>query len=935
METVSLCHIISVSLSTCFAAVSLNNASNETSRLTFVIDTDCLAFCTSNMPMRELKVEDALLYLDQVKVEFGDQPHIYNEFLEIMKTFKTQEIDTPGVIARVSNLFRGNRRLVLGFNTFLPEGYKIELPEGDGPAVAVYRAPGSTVAHVLPSAEYPPPPDNYGEPAYRGGDGRPPSMQPQPPMHVRQPPPHLPPPGPHRGPYGGPPMPRAQPPPQRDGPPKPLSDQGPRGPMGQPPPSAAAAHRPPPNKGPLRQAPLQDEPKAPPAAAAPGAEPPQVMEFDHAINYVTTIKKRFSHEPYTYKKFLEILHTYQKEQRGIKEVLDEVSTLFADHPDLLKEFTYFLPDAVQAQAKAQLDQVAKEAEDRKRKQAMMNQAQGMKGQVASSRAMAAPRIADYDRANVPVPLGTSHARKPEHENDIIKSAHHGVVSFAPVRPPKKTELPPAQAATKYGRPTAIPPLPMAPNTAEATFFERAKEHLERKELAADKPFAATVKRHTPWTEFLKCLHLFGAGILNKDELLMMLKGLFMHGHAPKTGANAGGGSYSPSIAQHASELLRDFEDLLVGRGPFAQQEASFKDKSHYGGLRTREFDLEASEVPTPSYRTLPTDYPQSLFVANPGQSEMEAVVLNDELVCVGAEPTAKRKLSLEDYDGVHVRRNVYEEALTRIEDERYEVDMAIERNAQAMAQIEPFAEEAKKLREQEEKDGQPIGRLQYQLNRYAMNTIHINAIGRLYGDKGDEVLQHLVQNPLIVLPIVYERLKQKDSEWRKAKKRLSEQWKAAWAANYEGARDVKCYFKRRALEQRFSKSRLLADCKRARTFCIFPERIQHSDVIDPFLPEYAMTCSDPSAVLFQPYASTKCTVNSAHKDAFQLIVDRVKASGVSPFDRERAGRIWAEFVVPWFGYPAHWVMDEVRASFRGKLNPGVVKCKLSLVGCMV
>ena len=41
-------------------------------------------------PARELKVEDALLYLDQVKVEFTDKPHIYNEFLDIMKNFKAQ-----------------------------------------------------------------------------------------------------------------------------------------------------------------------------------------------------------------------------------------------------------------------------------------------------------------------------------------------------------------------------------------------------------------------------------------------------------------------------------------------------------------------------------------------------------------------------------------------------------------------------------------------------------------------------------------------------------------------------------------------------------------------------------------------------------------------------------------------------------------------------
>jgi paired amphipathic helix protein Sin3a len=76
----------------------------------------------------------------------------------------------------------------------------------------------------------------------------------------------------------------------------------------------------------------------------PGAGP---LEFDHAINYVTKIKRRFSHDPTTYKAFLEILHTYQKQQRSIKDVLERVSILFKDHPDLLRDFTYFLPDAVQ------------------------------------------------------------------------------------------------------------------------------------------------------------------------------------------------------------------------------------------------------------------------------------------------------------------------------------------------------------------------------------------------------------------------------------------------------------------------------------------------------------------------------------------------------------------------------------------------------------
>lgn len=80
---------------------------------------------------QRLKVEDALSYLDQVKLQFGSQPQVYNDFLDIMKEFKSQSIDTPGVISRVSQLFKGHPDLIMGFNTFLPPGYKIEVQTND------------------------------------------------------------------------------------------------------------------------------------------------------------------------------------------------------------------------------------------------------------------------------------------------------------------------------------------------------------------------------------------------------------------------------------------------------------------------------------------------------------------------------------------------------------------------------------------------------------------------------------------------------------------------------------------------------------------------------------------------------------------------------------------------------------------------------------
>uniref|UniRef100_A0A4W5Q4W0 Paired amphipathic helix protein Sin3b n=1 Tax=Hucho hucho TaxID=62062 RepID=A0A4W5Q4W0_9TELE len=194
------------------------------------------------------QVEDALSYLDQVKIRFGNDPGIYNKFLDIMKEFKSQSIDTPGVINRVSQLFHGHPDLVLGFNAFLPPGYRIEIPKN---GVVFLQSPFSAqVGHY----------------------------------------------------------------------------------------------------------------KCPQSSSvSPPASEPSPVEFDSAISYVNKIKNRFLDHPEIYRSFLEILHTYQKEQLEVKEsrgrssssssgmtedeVFSKVASLFKGQEDLLAEFGQFLPDA--------------------------------------------------------------------------------------------------------------------------------------------------------------------------------------------------------------------------------------------------------------------------------------------------------------------------------------------------------------------------------------------------------------------------------------------------------------------------------------------------------------------------------------------------------------------------------------------------------------
>jgi paired amphipathic helix protein Sin3a len=240
---------------------------------------------------QRLKVEDALSYLDQVKLQFSGQPQVYNDFLDIMKEFKSQSIDTPGVIKRVSTLFRGHSDLIVGFNTFLPPGYKIAV---DANETICFQQPGQQ-AISLPIYQTTPP------------------VQ-QPPVKPLQ----LTNSDVHAG--------RSEL----------MSSTQPIGLSSGLPPVAATA------------------------AGTASSSSGQPVEFNHAIQYVNKIKLSYQNQPEVYKSFLDILHKYQKEQKMLKEgtpfppgyrplteveVYGQVTNLFKDQPQLLNEFSQFLPDA--------------------------------------------------------------------------------------------------------------------------------------------------------------------------------------------------------------------------------------------------------------------------------------------------------------------------------------------------------------------------------------------------------------------------------------------------------------------------------------------------------------------------------------------------------------------------------------------------------------
>lgn len=439
---------------------------------------------------------------------------------------------------------------------------------------------------------------------------------------------------------------------------------------------------------------------------------------------MTTIKRRFADEPRTYQTFLEILHTYQKEQRGIKEVLEQVSALFADHPDLLKEFTFFLPDAVQEQAKERLHRAAADSEAR--------QAAALAAAKSGAAPPGGPQFGPpsqgqpqfLQRQGPPLgkaikggPAGQPQRKgmpgQPLQQGQQLMSMQHQ--SQQP--PPTPTGAhkfidmtKPHQAMSSSISDLRSPPLAPTSGTAQPspTSMRKPTSPLpnRKRPFSPGERGAAMTETSAPPTQHpppLPPLHhppqpetfVYNAGVerqffdATKEALSLhtrdggqawaeFLKCLDMYAQEVLS-RDEMLGFVEPLLGKRNAELFEEFKRILTAAGSAG---ASNVDDAWHS-VPLSEIDFSRCRRCTPSYRALPRDYPAPPCSE---RSEEERKVLNDVWVSlpVGSE---------ESYTFRHMRKNQYEEVLFRCEDERFEIDMCIDSNAATLRRLEPIAEE--------------------------------------------------------------------------------------------------------------------------------------------------------------------------------------------------------------------------------------------------
>ena len=304
----------------------------------------------------------------------------------------------------------------------------------------------------------------------------------------------------------------------------------------------------------------------------------QPVEFNHAINYVNKIKNRFSGQPEVYKQFLEILHTYQKDQKAIKEgnppsgrflteaeVYAQVSRLFQQQEDLLSEFGQFLPEATNSDFGG--------GGGTKVSKAKANNFSIMSGGVGGGGLL---QPSGYK----PALGGTPQQMVP------------GPGKFGPVpgkRPPSGVSLPPPKKP-KMGvlRDVSLAEAGKYGTLNEFAFFDKVRKALRSPEV---------------YENFLRCLVLFNQEVISRQELVQITS-TFLNKHPDlfkwfkefvgyKDGASTAGGAGSGTSSG------------LMDSNQMAPQ--SIPGRERMSGESAMEIDYQTCKRLGASYCALPKD----------------------------------------------------------------------------------------------------------------------------------------------------------------------------------------------------------------------------------------------------------------------------------------------------------------------------------------
>jgi histone deacetylase complex regulatory component SIN3 len=307
-----------------------------------------------------------------------------------------------------------------------------------------------------------------------------------------------------------------------------------------------------------------------------------------------------------------------------------------------------------------------------------------------------------------------------------------------------------------------------------------------------------------YSELLKVLHLFSQDILSLSSMVERVRA-FLGSRAPdlfeqfcelvgysadKNEQGAGTPMGSWAVTLHAAARHMD----PVGT-PRTDPFTGFTKYNHPAGM-------DSWQAVGPSYRRIRKGITVGMCS---GRDALGRSVLNDEYV---SHPPTHTDAGAEDQTHVH-RRNPHEEHMSRVEEERYEFDVHLEALGAAIRVLEPISQKLLAMKE----EARRTLTLQKALGMPAPSVLK-RVLKKLYGDHSVQIFEALCSTPVVAVPLVLKRLKQKDDEWRRQRRDLAKVWRDSDAKNYAKALDYQGAANR-TTEKKWAPRALIAEIEAA------------------------------------------------------------------------------------------------------------------------
>ncbi|KHG02736.1 Paired amphipathic helix protein Sin3-like 2 [Gossypium arboreum] len=595
-------------------------------------------------------------------------------------------------------------------------------------------------------------------------------------------------------------------------------------------------------------------------------------------------RKRFQSNEYVYKSFLDILNMYRKEHKDINEVYNEVASLFEDHPDLLDEFTRFLPDS----AAAPLTQQVPYSRTSTQRYNEQSSATPTLRHIQMDKATVTQRRRDW--------IMTSHADgdlsvdRPELDDDkdilkMQKDQRKHVEKDSRDRRTREHDDPEHDNNRDFNL-QRFPDKKRSGRKIEG-FASNDERDTFKSMCNQGFIFCEKVKERLCSSDdhqaFLKCLNIYSYGIIKRNDLQNLVTDLL---------------GKHPDLMNEFNQFLECCENTdgllagviskksLSGNGhtsrPVKIEEKDREQRSEMEGPKEKEryreylaksiqeLDLSNCQRCTPSYRLLPDDYP---IPSASQRSGLGAQVLNDHWVSVTS--------GSEDYSFKHMRRNQYEESLFRCEDDRFELDMLLESVSSTAKRVEDLLNS---INENKINMDSPIRVEEY------FTVLNLRCIERLYGDHGLDVMEILHKNPALALPVILTRLKQKQEEWTKCRSDFNKVWAEIYSKNHYKSLDHRSFYFKQQDSKNLSVKSLVAEIKELK------EKNQKEDDV---LVASVAGHRQPLA----PHLNYEYLDVDIHEDLYKLIEYSCEEMCSTKEQLSKVMRLWTTFLEPMSGIP--------------------------------